>query len=129
MYFLDTGEGQSQLVHFLSHIQIMVHELNAKWWHDDKGNRLERNAGELIALIHSEASEMLEGVRKNCMDDHLPHLRMEEVEAADIFIRLLDYCEGRGLNLARATIEKLKYNRTRADHSHEQRARDGGKKF
>ena len=50
------------------------HEANQKWWHDlHTGERLNRNFGELIALVHSELSEALEGHRKDLMDDKLPH--------------------------------------------------------
>jgi NTP pyrophosphatase (non-canonical NTP hydrolase) len=82
-----------------------------------------------IALIHSEASEMLEGVRKDCMDTHLPHRKMEEVEAADLLIRIFDYAGWRGLDLAGAVYEKMQYNAHRADHKPENRAAVGGKKF
>jgi hypothetical protein len=107
-----------------------IHQANAHFYTDLKtGQRLDRNVGELIALIHSEVSEMLEGVRKELMDTHLVHRPMEEVEAADIFIRLMDYCAYRGLDLGGATIEKLEYNRRRADHTNAARLAAGGKKF
>jgi len=107
-----------------------VHCANFKWWHDiDNGEPITRNKGELIALLHSELSEMLEGVRKDTMDDHLPHRKTEEVEAADVLIRLLDYCGGMGLDLEGAFYEKMDYNRTRADHSNEERRKAHGKKF
>lgn len=41
-------------------------------------------------LIHSELSEAAEGLRKDLMDDHLPHRKMFEVELADAFIRTCD---------------------------------------
>src|ERR1700688_3294427 len=42
------------------------------WWKDAKTRQpIERNFGELIALIHSELSEALEGDRKNLMSDHI----------------------------------------------------------
>jgi len=82
-----------------------------------------------IALVHSEASEMLEGVRKNLMDDHLPHRQMGEVEAADVIIRLLDLAGAMGWDIAGAVIEKLAYNQQRADHKPDARAADDGKAF
>jgi NTP pyrophosphatase (non-canonical NTP hydrolase) len=107
-----------------------IHTANAHFYRDiNTGEPIVRNLGELIALIHSEASEMLEGVRKNKMDDKLPHRKQEEVEAADILIRLLDYCGYRQLDLGGAVIEKLAYNKTRQDHTNEARRAADGKKF
>ena len=71
-----------------------IHALNATWWYDREGNRLVRNKGELLMLVVSELAEGMEGLRKNKMDDHLPHRRMIEVELADAKIRLLDYIAG-----------------------------------
>jgi hypothetical protein len=48
-----------------------------------------RNLGELIALIHSELSEMLQAERIGEMDKHLPHRLAAEVECADALMRLL----------------------------------------
>lgn len=71
------------------------------------------NKAEKLALIHSEISECLEGVRKNAMDDKLPHRKMEAVELADAIIRIMDYDVGFGLNVAEALREKMTYNKTR----------------
>lgn len=100
-------------------------------WHTDLETGLpkERNKLELIALCHSELSEALEGVRKNLMDDKLPHRKMEEVEMADCVIRIMDYCGLYNLDLGGAIAEKLAYNQTRADHKPENRLKDGGKKY
>lgn len=69
-----------------------------------------RNRGEMIALMHSELSECLEGLRKGLMDDHLPHRSMEEAELADTVIRILDYAAGFGLDVGGAIVEKMRYN-------------------
>ena len=107
-----------------------VHEANDKWWHDLlTGKRIERNKGELICLMHSELSEAMEGARKNLMDDHLPHRKMEEVELADVLIRLFDYAGAFGLDLEGAYQEKMTYNRTRVDHTLEARRAAGGKRW
>lgn len=82
-----------------------------------------------LALIHSEVSEALEGRRKGLMDDHLPTRPMPEVELADAFIRILDLCGSRGYDIGGAVVEKFMYNKNRADHKAENRAKDGGKKF
>lgn len=84
----------------------------------------------MLALIHSEISEALEGARKDKMDDHLPHRRSEEVELADAIIRILDYAHGHGfLDIHGAVIEKRAYNQRRADHKWNARAKKNGKKF
>lgn len=114
----------------LNSLAQKVHEVNRKWWIDiSTGEPIERNKGEQIALIHSELSECLEGIRKGLPDDHLPHRSMEEVEMADALIRILDYCAGHGLDIAGAFTEKIEYNQRRADHKIENRLAAGGKKF
>lgn len=72
-----------------------------------------RNKGEMIALMHSELSEMLEGVRKPHADEHCPGFSSEEIEAADLMIRLFDYCYGHQLRLPEAVLAKMDYNETR----------------
>jgi hypothetical protein len=42
---------------------------------------------------------------------------------------IIQYCTMHGYDLNGAAAEKLEYNKTRADHSHEARAKEGGKKF
>lgn len=55
------------------------------WWDDPN-----RCLFECLQLVNTEVSEATEGCRKNLMDDHLPHRKMEEVELADAAIRALD---------------------------------------
>lgn len=155
-----------------------VHAANINWWQDPAtGEPIERNRGELLMLIVSELAEAMEGERKDLMDDKLPHRKMAEVEMADAFIRILDFCGGFGIglqgeaidcfwvppnkgeallnicahvtegqltdalhlistyctkhnyDLGGAIAEKLAFNRTRKDHTHEARQLAGGKKF
>jgi NTP pyrophosphatase (non-canonical NTP hydrolase) len=106
-----------------------IHTENHKWWHDENGNPIERNKGELLCLIHSEISEAMEGERKSLMDDKLPHRPMAEVEMADTLIRILDYCAGFGYDIEGAFREKRAFNQQRTDHSREARARANGKKW
>lgn len=80
------------------------------------------NHGEKIALMHSELSEGLEGIRKGLMDDHLPDRTMIECELADVIIRIMDYAAHTKLDVAGAIIAKMIYNSSRP-HRH------GGKKF
>lgn len=106
-----------------------IHLLNAKWWHFDENNIPTRNKGEAIALMHSELSEALEGIRTDKQDEHLPEFKNEVVEFADCIIRILDFCAGFDLPIGHALFAKLEYNASRADHKLENRIKDGGKKF
>ena len=114
----------------LNELAKTVHRANIKWWQDPAtGEPNERNKGELIALIHSEVSEALEGERKNLMDPHITGRRNAEVELADAIIRILDYCGGFEYDIQGAFDDKMAYNAIRKDHTHEARLAEGGKQF
>ena len=100
-------------------------------WHTNlkTGEKIKRNKGELLMLMVSEISEAMEGERKGLMDDHLPLRPMAEVELADAVIRICDYCGLYGYDLGGAIVEKLEYNKQRADHKIENRLKSDGKKF
>lgn len=66
-----------------------------------------------IALMHSELSECVEGVRKDSPDDHLPNRSMEVAELADTIIRVFNYAGGYNLPLAEVLLEKMDYNDAR----------------
>ena len=93
-------------------------------WHDNP-----REDGTMIALIHSEVSEAMEGLRKNLQDDHLPHRKMAEVELADALIRICDFAGLKGYDLGGAVVEKLEYNKSRKDGTKEARGSKHGKRF
>lgn len=81
------------------------------------------NDGEKIALMHSELSEALDALRHgNPPDSHIPEFTGVEAELADVIIRIMDYSQHRGFNVAGAIVAKAAYNETRE-------FRHGGKKF
>ena len=101
-------------------VEELVHDMAKEkgWWRD------KRNDGELIALMHSELSEALEGLRAgNPTSEKLgkPFTQAEE-ELADLVIRLMDMAAARGWNIPEAILEKVQYNAERP-------YRHGGKKF
>lgn len=71
--------------------------------------------GHKLALIHSEASEVLEALRKKepqVSAKIAPHSE-EADECADILIRLLDYCGYRNIDIGGAVVSKMLYNSER----------------
>lgn len=91
-------------------VQTEVHEtaVDKGWWQEQRG------VGEVIALIHSELSEALEADRNgNPADKHCPQYTSLEVELADAIIRIMDYAQFRGLDVAGAVIAKSEFNKTR----------------
>jgi NTP pyrophosphatase (non-canonical NTP hydrolase) len=71
------------------------------WWDE------ERNEGELIALMHSELSEALEAMRNQSTKNSIAE------ELADCCIRIFDYCGAKDIDLEKALLKKIKYNKTR----------------
>lgn len=93
------------------------------------GEPMERNVGELIALCHSELSEMLEAYRKDLDSKHIPGFTGETEECVDLIIRAFDLAGYRKLPIGTAYVAKRAYNDVREDHKNEARRQPGGKKF
>jgi NTP pyrophosphatase (non-canonical NTP hydrolase) len=102
---------------------------NAGWWGGIDPIEDVHVVPAKLCLIHSEISEAMEGHRKGLMDDKLPHRSMLEVELADVVIRVGDLAGRLGLDVGGAITEKMAYNRNRADHKPENRAKKGGKGY
>lgn len=112
------------------YLQHLCHDLSREggWWHGVDATDVHVIATKLM-LIVSEISEAMEGVRKDLFDDKIRHRKMVEVELADALIRIFDLAGKMNLDLGGAMVDKLFYNRTRADHKPEARAAAHGKKF
>ena len=128
-----------------------VHEANKKWWVCLACNKFgeyaieyrypiccpfcdgtkvaKRNVGEMIALMHSELSEALEGHRKGLKDDKLPQWDMVDVEMVDCLIRIMDFLGQKGVDVEQIFKDKMEFNQVREDHKLENRQKDGGKKY
>lgn len=94
------------------------------WKDEDKppcptcGRDFKRNRGEILALIHSEISEALEGLRhNNPPDEHVPQHNSFAVELADALIRILDTAEAEGIDLETVVVDKHAFNEGRP-HKH-----------
>ena len=111
--FLETN--YYKFVVGMDHLAKEIHQVNRDkgFWEDGK----DRNDGEMIALMHSELSELLEVVRKEGYEarcEKVPEISAAEEEVADLIIRVLDYSRARNLDVGNAVLKKLEYNKGRS---------------
>ena len=107
---------------YISEDFIAIWKAVSKVVHDmaeDKGfwpaQKADRNFGEGLALIHSELSEALEGMRTgNPESKKIPGFSQVEEELADVVIRLMDLCVGLQMDLPKAILSKIRHNAKRA---------------
>ncbi len=113
---------------FLTEKSRQVYEANVKkGFYEDK-----KNIGEMLALIHSEVSEVLEAHRnddfteKGIIQDlfceteenfiHIFKTKIQDTfedEVADIVIRCLDLCGYLQIDISKHVEAKIRYNSTR----------------
>ncbi len=94
-----------------SNLSYQDNKVKGFWEHPGEDEAMYKLAK--IALIHSELSEMVEGIRKPSPDQHLTQYPAEWVEAADVLERLFDYSGGFGIPLGEVWAAKKEYNLSR----------------
>lgn len=104
-------------LNYLARVCMKSSEKNG--WYEPReieGVVREASAGERIALIHEECTELLRHVRHGHTSGHWIEDGKPEgpdTELADIIIRCLDYAGRYGIAIGEAIAEKLDFNETR----------------
>ena len=73
-----------------------------------------RDEGELLAQMHAELAEALEGLcHGNPPSDRIPEFSRAEETLADIIIGIMGHAQERGYRVSEALIAKMVYNKMR----------------
>lgn len=114
----DSGKDFIQAWHAMAEA-VHKNAIDHGWW--SKEDRIESTCPEArvfidaakIALIHSEASEALEGLRADLPSEKIPGFSLLEEELGDVVIRIKDFAARRGLRVPEAILAKHEYNKGR----------------
>ncbi len=99
---------------FISEFNVMqeaVHQtaMAHGWWDEPR-----REAGTVLMNIVGEVAEAFDALAHgNQPDKHLPRFSAVEVELADTVIRIMDFAQANGWNVAAALVAKAQYNEGR----------------
>lgn len=76
-----------------------------------------------LSMIHYGLSRLMELERKSAPEDVI------EKQIMIVFLLVICHCSNLGFDISGVFEQKMEYNRTRNDHTHEARRAEGGKKF
>lgn len=112
---LDEITTLEERTDFLASWDVMARAMHMNsvdkgFWDGEILGNMPRNTGEMIALMHSELSEALEGDRKPHPDKHCPEHDNLSVEMADCVIRIMEFCYARDIPVAGALLAKTRAN-------------------
>jgi NTP pyrophosphatase (non-canonical NTP hydrolase) len=105
----------------LNDLAAQAYEIaRSRGWHDERdieGVTRNASAGERVALIHEEATELLGYVRKGEPASFYIEVDGKPegagAELADIIIRCLDYAGAYGIPIGEIVVHKMAFNATR----------------
>jgi len=103
----------TRVLNFLS--RACYERSKEKGWHDPE---VDATFVERLCLVHSEVSEALEEYRNGRGFDEIYYSdsgKMEgiPIELADVVIRVFDLCGKHNIDLGKAVVDKLEFNKTR----------------
>lgn len=88
-----------------------------------------KSKGGILLHMHYKISRALEGERRGLMHKFFKDYTLAEMSIAETIYLIFKYAEDFEFDLMEIFEEKMEFNANRADHKHENRKKDGGKKF